>query len=586
MDIIQELKSQVSIVDVVGHYRPLEKAGKNFKALCPFHDDHKPSMVVNPDQNFAWCFSCQNGGDIFSFVQKIEGVDFPQSVKIVGEIGGIDTSAFFSNSNPEKTKEKKEYKKVLEEILVESKKFFQTQLENHNQSKEYVFEKRKFSGEIVEMFEIGYAPDEFHTLENYLISKKFSRKQILDSGMAKTKDTNGEKIFDAFRGRVVFPVYDSQGSICGFGGRVLDDQVPKYLNSPQTQIYDKSSILFGFSKARETIRKENMAILVEGNFDVMTCHQFGITNAVGVSGTGFTATQAKILKRFCNRVTLALDSDTAGIEASKRVLEILYANGFTVHMMEIPGGKDPDESLHDDSQKFIEAIDSAPIAFSRMFDIFSAQFNVSSSHGKREVFEKLFPLVVQMPEDLEKKECLDIISKKFALPSEIVEESFQKFKAGAFTHTKNIEPKKLSVRPEVSQSEYFFGVLCALDAHRNIIFERVKEEFFSDPAEKDLYKRGKTQYTQKEAFCVSEFLETCPPQMRENIQKASLYAQEKLSLLPPSQQKAEVIRMVNQIGKSLLESNIKLCTKEIRTNPSQAALEKLQQLTLVLKNFH
>jgi len=205
VDLVQDLKSRVSITDVVERYRPLHKAGKNFKALCPFHDDHSPSMIVNPSQNFAWCFACQNGGDIFAFVQKIEGVDFPESVQIIGEIAGIDThefsEKFHGNSSPEKieenkikSKQKKEHSVRIREVLEETNQFFLASFEKSPEAQKYVFEARKFLKSTQQKFCIGYAPDSFEALEKHLLSRKFSRKEMLDAGVVKQGDKNPEKV--------------------------------------------------------------------------------------------------------------------------------------------------------------------------------------------------------------------------------------------------------------------------------------------------------------------------------------------------------------------------------------------------------
>ena len=267
MDPINEIKSRLSIEDVVARYITLKKAGKNLKGLCPFHDDTHPSFIVNTEQNFAWCFACQNGGDIFAFVQKMEGIDFPESVQLIAEIAGVDSKEFsekfLKNQTPEKieenkikNKQKKEYSERLREVLEETNTFFLANFEKNPEAQKYVFETRKFFKSTQKNFCIGYAEDDFQKLEKYLLSRKFSRKEMLDAGVVKQNEKNPEKVYDRFRKRIMFPFYDAFGKICGFGGRILGGGNPKYLNSPETQLYDKSKNLFGFSKAKEMIRKK------------------------------------------------------------------------------------------------------------------------------------------------------------------------------------------------------------------------------------------------------------------------------------------------------------------------------------------
>ena len=597
MDIVADLKSQVSITDVVARYRPLHKAGKNFKALCPFHDDHSPSMIVNPSQNFAWCFACQNGGDIFAFVQKMEGVDFPESVQIIGEMAGVDTQKFLGNITPEKAeenkiknKEKKEYSERLREVLEETNQFFLANFEKNETAKKYVFEFRKFKISTQKNFCIGYAEDDFQSLEKYLLSRKFSRKEMLDAGVVKQSEKNPEKVYDRFRKRVMFPFYDSFGKICGFGGRILGEGDPKYLNSPETQIYDKSKNLFGFAKAKDMIRKKNMAVLVEGNLDVMSCHEQGVTPVVAVSGVGFSVEQARLLKRFCTRVTLALDADDAGMKATERILEVLFQEKFSVRIMEISGeSKDPDEAIRNDKQQFVEDLVGARDAISVILDRLVAKNDIAKSEGKRAIFASLFPLIAKIPENIEKNEAIVSVSKALQTNLTLIEEAFAGFMKSQNTYnppSAHVHAKKSKNDEEISLMEFFFGLLVSYFSEADEIFERIEGEFFLELSEKNLYEQLQSAYNSKRDFLAQDFCAQQERSLQEKLQKSCLFVEDKLSNLPKDQRKTEISRIGMSVGMHLLGEQIKKCSAEIKHNPSSEYIKNLQYFSLSLKKFH
>jgi DNA primase len=547
-------------------------------------------MIVNPSQNFAWCFACQNGGDIFAFVQKIEGIDFPESVKLIAEIAGVDSSEFFKNQTPqsqEKKKEKKEYSERLREVLEESQKFFLEQFKKNNEAQKYVFEQRKFIENTQKKFGIGFAPDDFHALEKHLLAKKFSRKEMLDAGVLAQKDEKGEQTYDKFRKRVMFPALDALGKICGFGGRILGDGDPKYLNSPETILYEKSKNLFGFSFARDRIRKDNMAILVEGNLDVMTCHEKGIFHAVGVSGTGFSKEQAKLLKRFCTRVTLALDGDDAGMKATERILEVLLEENFSLRIMEIPGGKDPDESIRSDTQKFVEALVGAQSALFVIANRLVKKHDISGAEGKKKVFEEIFPLISKVQEPIEKEEALNYLSTVLKTNIDLIKESFQKFiksQHKPFQEQQKNTPQKKN--DEISLPDFFWGTVFAFFSESEKIFELIEKEFFLEKEEKTLYERLKYEYTTGREFLKDEVLQTLNTQWQENIQKSILFVEDKIAHFPLKQRKTEIKRIAIKMGKYLLETQIKNCTHEIQNDPSPEKIEQLQSIRSFLQKFH
>lgn len=579
---IQSLKAQASITDIVSRYRPLVKAGANFKCLCPFHDDHKPSMHVNVSQNFAWCFACQSGGDVFSFVQKIEGVDFPDSVRIVGDICGVDTS-FLETQDPKKTQEKRDEKDLLRELLLDTQKFFKEQFSKNFDAQKYVTQQRKFTTQTIESFGIGYAPDSFDALEKYLLTKKYSRADMLKAGVVSQKEGK-ETVYDKFRKRVMFPVFDPLGKIVGFGGRILGEGEPKYLNSPETPLYNKSNLLFGFEKAKKKMRDENMALLVEGNLDVMTCHEFGVNNAVGVSGVGFTDMQAKLLKRFCTRVTLALDSDNAGFQATMRILPVLFEQRFSVRIMDIPHGKDPDDALRENKQEFYDAVKNASSAVYMVTKRLIGSSQLETVEQKRGIMQKIFPIIIAQHEYINQKESLGILSPLINLSVEELHDSFHEYQRSASSFSK---PKKeIKVKSSLEDDEFFWGLCFRFFGECEPVFRRFSSDFFLDENEKQLYQQIKNAYTDKRSFSMEFVQKLMGDDFLEKVQKSALLLEEKLGVLPLKQRREEIERFCVQYGKKLLATHLKIISVSLSTDSSSENIEKMQHFTTLLKQFH
>jgi DNA primase len=321
MNTIDEIRNRLDIVDVVSESVKLRKSGKNYTGFCPFHANTRtPAFVVFPDTGTWRCFGeCNEGGDIFRFVMKKEGVDFKESLKMLADRAGIQLKPL----TPQK-KEENERGDHLRKLLEEAVIFYRNQLINSESGKlarTYLREKRGIKPETEEVWELGYAPKSWDAVLNYFKNKGYPIKDIVEAGLLTERDDG--KVYDRFRHRIMIPIRNMSGQMTGFGGRVLDpEDIPKFINSPQSILFDKSSILFGLDKARRSIRSENQAVIVEGYFDVIVVYQEGFKNVVSPMGTALTETQIRMLKRFTRRLTLALDPDAAGQKATLKGLEI------------------------------------------------------------------------------------------------------------------------------------------------------------------------------------------------------------------------------------------------------------------------
>jgi len=332
-DTVQQVKDKLSIVDVVSQYVKLERSGANFRARCPFHAERTPSFFVSPERGTFHCFGCNTGGDIFTFIQQIEGLDFKGALKILAERAGVPLE--YSRASGEKSDSKDRLFELLETATI----FYTSRL--NDAAKKYLKE-RGISMETIQAFRLGWAGDQWSEASDHLRGKKFSEGEILEAGLAKKGDRG---LIDKFRNRIMFPITDSAGRVVGFSGRIFgadaSPEAPKYLNSPETPLFKKSRILYGFDRAKQAMRKHNCAILVEGQMDLLASHQAGWANTVAVSGTAFTPEHAQLIRRMTDNLVIALDPDEAGFKAAARAARAALQGGLNVKVAEAPEGLDP-----------------------------------------------------------------------------------------------------------------------------------------------------------------------------------------------------------------------------------------------------
>ena len=337
-----KIKEQTDIVEVVSEYVNLKRTGKNYQGLCPFHQENTPSFTVNPDNQFFYCFGCGKGGDIFNFIMEIENITFYESLRLLAKKNNME----MPNSKGYSKEYNRKREKVFE-IHQLAAKFYNYLLLNKqvgNDAYKYLT-KRGYTEKDIERYHLGYAPDSWHSLYNFLTKRDYDNKILSESGLIGNKNEN---YYDKFRDRIMFPIFNSQGEVIAFGGRRLNDEdnsSPKYYNSPETIIFHKSKNLYGLNWAKKGFRETNSAIIMEGYTDVITAHKYGLNNAVASLGTALTLKQAKILKRYIDNVYIAFDPDFAGEKATLKGLEILKKADLNVRIIELPEGEDPDDFI-------------------------------------------------------------------------------------------------------------------------------------------------------------------------------------------------------------------------------------------------
>ncbi len=428
-NITQDIKDRLNIVDVLSSYIQLKKSGTNYKAECPFHHEKSASLMISPAKQIWHCFGCGEGGDIFGFVMKYENLEFAETLKILADRAGVELPKF-TKQNVEQDK----YKAVLYKINEWAAKFYYQvllQSKSSQPARDYL-EKRGLTARTIEDWQIGFAPNEFHILESFLAKKDYTAQHLLDAGVS-AKSAKGE-VYDRFINRITFPIKNYAGEVVGFTARVLDSdaKTAKYINSPETQIYSKSKVIFGLYQAKQTIRKEDFAIVVEGNMDVISAHQAGFTNVVASSGTAFTYDQLQTLSRLTKNLKFAFDTDSAGAAATLRALDAALALGFSVYIVRITGAKDPDELIKKDPKAFAEAVKNAPLYLDYFFEKAFENFDPSSVDAKKSVTAMLVPMLKKLSDPLESAHYTRILAQRLSVPEKTIYELLAKEKPQNF----------------------------------------------------------------------------------------------------------------------------------------------------------
>ena len=426
MDPVAEIKARLPIEELVRQYTQLTKKGRNFVALCPFHHDTRPSLLVSPDKGIAYCFPCQKGGDIFSFYQAIENVDFPQALKELAEKVGVKIES--KSFRPEA----KDEKERLRECLDAAAKFYRTHLVSSVAAKEYL-EKRGVNEEEKGTFEIGYAPEGNSLLYEHLLKTGFSRKEIITAGLAIQRDLKDERAFDRFRGRIMFPIRDIQERLIGFGGRTIIGDDAKYMNTSDSPLYRKSSVLYGLADAKDAMRAEKAVIVVEGYFDALACHRVSAHHVVATCGTALTEEHARLLKRYVDTVILCLDSDRAGRAAAERAFVILTRAELQVRVIVLPK-KDPADTVLEDPTLLKKLLTEGSVPYIQsVFDDIRASA-ASSPDGKRAALERLLVIYEALPTTTERMAFLRDAGPAMGMTESQLESDLQQFASHVSSH--------------------------------------------------------------------------------------------------------------------------------------------------------
>lgn len=411
----------MSIEDVIGEYLPLKRAGRNFRGLSPFTSEKTPSFMVSPEKQIWHDFSSNKGGNMFSFVMEMEGVDFKEALELLARKAGVDLDQYRkgtgSRGGPSKER--------LLEALDAAAKFYQVQLSANEIALKYVLNDRKLTKETIVKWRMGYSPNTGKALWAYLNKLGFSNIEMQRAGLTTKR---GSVFNDMFRGRLMIPLQDTQGKVIGFTARQLpkDDYGPKYINTPQTILYDKSRHIFGLHLAKQAIRENQFAVVTEGNLDVISSHQSGVRQVVATAGTAMTEAHLRGLTRFAGDIRICFDSDKAGVAATERAITIASRLHVALSVIDIVGGKDPDELINKDPRLWQEAVEHKAYAVDWLIDFHKKHYDLESASGKREFSDAVLPIVTNLDDPVEQDHYINVVSKELAVSRESLEAKINK----------------------------------------------------------------------------------------------------------------------------------------------------------------
>lgn len=515
MNEVEDIKERLDIVDLISSYITMKKAGRNYKANCPFHKEKTPSFMVSPEKQIWHCFGCQKGGDAFGFIMEMEGMDFPEALRFLGKKAGVPIKEFSPQSSGKKN--------LLFELNDLAVSFYHKVLTDSREAKfvrDYL-EKRGLSDDTVMEFKLGYSPEGFTNLSDFLKKKGYKEEDIIKAGLALKKD-NG-RVVDRFYKRLMFPIANPSGGVLGFTARVLtNDKVAKYINTPETQIYEKSRVLFGIDKAKRAISEKGWLVVVEGNMDVLSSFQAGVKNVVASSGTALTQEQLKAVKRYTSNIIMALDKDEAGLEALKRGVFLALEESMNIKIVDMGNCKDPDEMIKKDKNEWKRTLKNSKPFMDFYIDQFFAkidgQLDVTQ---KKRIARDALPFIKRIQNNIEKTHYIQILAKKLNVPESSIQDALAKTKAD-----KKISEKKeesiVKKDAETLLSETLLSLMLAFSASTKEIISLLNEKDFSDDEARNIFLNIKKQSVQGLVVKSDEF----PQDLQSKVSELIFVAEE------------------------------------------------------------
>lgn len=482
MDAVSDIKDRLAIEDIVGEYVQLKRAGRNFKGLSPFSSEKTPSLMVSPEKQIWHDFSSGKGGNVFSFVMEMEGLDFRAALEHLARKAGVDLAQYQTGRSYKNA----EIKQRLHEALELAAHFYQKNLVHNNSALKYVRNQRGFSKQTILDFRLGYSPAGGKDLQNYLYEKGFTPNELKKAGLVSAR---GGSSYDMFRGRLMIPLADAQGMVVGFTARQLDNSVdsPKYINTPATILYDKGRQAYGLHLAKESIRKHGYAVVVEGNLDVIASHQAGVKNVVASAGTAMTVWHLKTLKRFTSDIRLCFDSDKAGQAAAERAIELAVSADVNLQMINIESGKDPDELIKIDPNLWQQALDKPQPIVDWLMDRYQTQLDITSSLGKKQFTDVVLKVVRRLNDSVERDHYVQILAQKVQVNVEAIRQKLEQSKTDSpirLKSKKTENPVQIDQKEQIILAQHLLSIVLRYKTLRPVLSGLPKEAFVEENAVK------------------------------------------------------------------------------------------------------
>ncbi len=573
MDDIELVKQKINIVDFISEYLPLKKSGINFKTNCPFHQEHTPSFMVSPERQIWHCFGCDKGGDIFKFLMEKEGIEFKEALEILAQKAGVVLK---------RTKKNTDEKDRLYQIHEKTQQFFEYLLTTHALGKKALdyLKKRGLTDQTIKEFGLGYAPSSWENLTKFLKKRGFSEKESTDSGLCVPSQRG---CYDRFRGRITYPLIDQRGKIMGFSGRVLGLEQPKYLNTPQTPIFDKGKFLFGLNLTKSDIRQKKSAILVEGEMDALMSYQAGVKNVVASKGTALTEDQIELIKKYTDTILLCFDTDFAGDAASRRGIEIAEKAGLNIKIIQITGAKDPAEQIVSNPADWEQSVKNAIPIYDYYLESVSKRFDPKQALGKKMIFAEILPIFSKIIDPMVKEHYIQRLAALLQVKDDIVRSELKKLgSAPQINLTKPIETSDIVSLPDRRErlEEYLITLMLHLPSDLTFV-PNFPETLFTQEELKQIYVllvlfldnisfKGKS-------FKIAEFAEATPESLMPIVDK--LYLRETDEKLTEGKfWQKELNTVVSELKKMLIHSSLEKLSLQIKNAQEFGKMESLELL--------
>lgn len=583
MDDLSLIKEKINIVDLIQEYLPLKRAGVNFKANCPFHSEKTASFVVSPERQIWHCFGCSKGGDIFKFLMEKEGLEFKDALEILAKRAGVVLKKI--------NQEKKQLRDRLFEVNLKAQEYFHYILTKHKLGEtalKYLHD-RGLTDQTIEEFGIGYAPNSWDSLTKFLLKRNFTAEEIIGSGLG----VESKNCYDRFRGRIMFPLIDTKGQIIGFSGRVLYHAEPKYINSPQTLIFDKSKFLFAMHLAKSHIRSKNEAVLVEGEMDVIMSHQVGIKNVVASKGTALTENQIELLKKYTDTISLCFDADLAGDSASRRGIELAEKAGLNIKVISISNGKDPADAAKADPKVWEECVKNATPIYDYYLQSASVRYDAKKPEDLRKISVELVPIWAHITDDLVREHYIQKLSGLLQTDDKALRDTINKARLSqpvSFTRiseqvkqASNIEPKNRRQMLE----EYIIALLLHIPPDLKFV-PKFPETIFQEEKWRTIYVLIvlylDTISFKAKAFDINELAKTLPEELLEDVDRLYLVSlDDKLSEKLYWQK--EIDGVVLELKRILLKEALEKLGHEIKNAQEFGKLEVVESLNMKFRDL-
>lgn len=597
MNEVEEIKERLNIVDIVQEYIPLQKAGTNHKARCPFHNEKSPSFTVSEQKQFYHCFGCDKGGDIFSFVQEMEGVEFPEALRLLAAKAGVTLKK-------QNKKEENEKSRLLDCIQLAAQ-FFHIALQQSQEGEKartYI-QQRGISDEMVKAFQLGYSADSWDALMNFLQKRGYTPQEMERAGLVVPSQKTG-KHYDRFRGRLMFPIHNTHGLVVGFTARTLEEEYEggKYINTPQTPLYNKSGVIYGLHLAKQYIKKMDAAVIVEGNVDVITAHQFNFRNVVATSGTALTIEQVKLLKRYSSNIILAFDSDSAGIQAAWRGMQIAVQQGMNIKVMEIGEGKDPDDMIRHDAAAFRETAIQAKPFMEYAFDVALRDADMTQVQDKKNVAAQLLPMIALFPDEIERAHYVRMLGEKVGVSADVLQNRIDQAQRNARVANQpaHVQPQQqqnqsVAIAPEQKTqmqqlAERFIALLAVDSTDIATAINRCEAKQLPEGELQDLYKSLIDHYNSESTFTSADFFQTLSESQQATWRRHEMIGEEQYAQRSTQERQMELITILESIERLYIKGRLQAVQHELaqaEMNQNEEAIQQLseefRQLTETLK---